>query len=161
MAVAGSRTVHDLLDGAAPRRCVALCDALARTHEASQVLTPSRFNVLQVVLAAITVVAVTSLVFSGVRYGLLATPDMGVTGPGSYGNTFSWFVDRTSAALPHPPSTAYRCGYIGRSCSPGRCGLRSRCAMVTVRLAGVEYRWVLEGGSKASRRIQQLAGSAA
>jgi hypothetical protein len=69
---------------------------------ASQVLTPIRFNVLQVALAAITVVAVTSLVFSGVRYGLLATPDMGVTGPGSYGNTFSWFVDRTSAALPQP-----------------------------------------------------------
>jgi hypothetical protein len=69
---------------------------------ASQVLTPSRFNVLQVMLAALTVVAVTSLVFSGVRYGLLATPDMGVTGPGSYGSTFSWFVDRTSAALPQP-----------------------------------------------------------
>ncbi len=68
----------------------------------SQVLTPRRFNVLQVVLASLTVVAVTSLVFSGVRYGLLATPDMGVTGPGSYGSTFSWFVDRTSAALPQP-----------------------------------------------------------
>jgi hypothetical protein len=27
---------------------------------------------------------------------------MGVTGPGSYGSTFSWFVDRTSAALPRP-----------------------------------------------------------
>jgi hypothetical protein len=69
---------------------------------ASQVLTPSRFNVLQVALAALTVVAVTSLVFSGVRYGLLATPDMGVTGPGSYGSAFIWFVDRTSAALPQP-----------------------------------------------------------
>jgi hypothetical protein len=69
---------------------------------APQVLTPRRFNVLQVVLAALTVVAVTSLVFSGVRYGLLATPDMGVTGPGSYGSTFTWFVDRTSAALPQP-----------------------------------------------------------
>jgi hypothetical protein len=69
---------------------------------ASQVLTPRRFNVQQVMLAVLTVVAVTSLVFSGVRYGLLATPDMGVTGPGSYGSTFSWFVDRTSAALPQP-----------------------------------------------------------
>src|SRR6202047_207402 len=69
---------------------------------ASQVLPPTRFNVLQVVLAALTVVAVTSLVFSGVRYGLLATPDMGVTGPGSYGSTFSWFVGRTSGALPQP-----------------------------------------------------------
>jgi hypothetical protein len=68
----------------------------------SQALIPNRFNTLQVVLAALTVMAVTSLVFSGVRYGLLATPDMGVTGPGSYGGTFSWFVDRTSAALPQP-----------------------------------------------------------
>src|ERR1700732_205746 len=69
---------------------------------ASQVLPPTRFNVLQVVLAALTVVAVTSLVFSGVRYGLLATPDMGVTGPGSGGNTFTWFVDRAASTLPHP-----------------------------------------------------------
>ena len=70
--------------------------------QALQVLTPGRFNVIQVVLATLTVVAVTSLVFSGVRYGLLATPDMGVTGPGSFGSTFTWFVDRTSAALPQP-----------------------------------------------------------
>jgi hypothetical protein len=69
---------------------------------ASEVLTPSRFNALQVALVALTVVAVTSLVFSGVRYGLLATPDMGVTGPGSYRSAFIWFVDRTSAALPQP-----------------------------------------------------------
>ena len=69
---------------------------------ASQTLPPGRFNALQVALAALTVVAVTSLVFSGVRYGLLATPDMGVTGPGSFGKTFSWFVDRTSAGLPQP-----------------------------------------------------------
>ena len=68
----------------------------------SQALTPRRFNILQVMLAALTVVAVMSLVFSGVRYGLLATPDMGVTGPGSYESTFTWFVDRTSAALPQP-----------------------------------------------------------
>jgi hypothetical protein len=69
---------------------------------ASEVLTPNRFNALQVALAALTVLAVTSLVFSGVRYGLLATPDMGVTGPGSYSSAFIWFVDRTSAALPQP-----------------------------------------------------------
>jgi hypothetical protein len=61
-----------------------------------------QFNVLQCALAALTVLAVTSLVFSGVRYGLLASPDMGVTGPGSGGNTFSWFVDRAASALPHP-----------------------------------------------------------
>ena len=37
-----------------------------------------------------------------IPHALVATPDMGVTGPGSYGSTFSWFVDRTSAALPQP-----------------------------------------------------------
>ena len=67
---------------------------------ALQVMPLSEFNTLQLGLAALTVVAVTSLVFSGVRYGLLATPDMGITGPGSHGSTFSWFVDRASAALP-------------------------------------------------------------
>jgi hypothetical protein len=71
-------------------------------NTASQVLTRRQFNALQTALAALTLIAVTSLVFSGVRYGLLATPDMGVTGPGSYGSTFTWFVDRTNAALPQP-----------------------------------------------------------
>jgi len=61
-----------------------------------------QFNLLQCALAAFTLFAVTSLVFSGVRYGLLASPDMGVTGPGSSGNTFSWFVDRAASRLPHP-----------------------------------------------------------
>ena len=61
-----------------------------------------QFNMLQCALAALTLFAVTSLVFSGVRYGLLASPDMGVTGPGSGGNTFSWFVDRAASTLPHP-----------------------------------------------------------
>jgi hypothetical protein len=61
-----------------------------------------QFNLLQCALAALTLLAVTSLVFSGVRYGLLASPDMGVTGPGSGEHTFSWFVDRTASALPRP-----------------------------------------------------------
>jgi hypothetical protein len=61
-----------------------------------------QFNMLQCALAALTLFAVTSLVFSGVRYGLLASPDMGVTGPGSSGNTFGWFVDRAASTLPHP-----------------------------------------------------------
>jgi hypothetical protein len=60
------------------------------------------FNLLQVVLALLTIVASITLVFSGIRYGLLESPDMGVSGPGSYGSTFSWFVDHTSSALPRP-----------------------------------------------------------
>lgn len=61
-----------------------------------------RFNFMQVLLAGLTLVAVTSLLFSGIRDGLLSTPDMGVMGPGSHGGQFTWFVDRSSGALPRP-----------------------------------------------------------
>ncbi len=61
-----------------------------------------RFNFMQVVLAVLTVVAISSLLFSGIRYGLLASPEMGVTGPGSGGNTFRWFSDQIDSALPQP-----------------------------------------------------------
>jgi hypothetical protein len=60
-----------------------------------------RFNIVQVALAAFTVIAVTSLLFSGVRYGLLATPDMGIAGPGRYG-AFEWFLDHSASLLPEP-----------------------------------------------------------
>jgi len=61
-----------------------------------------QFNAVQVLLALFTFFAVSSLVFSGIRYGLLAQPDMGVVGPGSGGNTFAWFMDQTASALPRP-----------------------------------------------------------
>jgi hypothetical protein len=61
-----------------------------------------RFNTVQVLLVVLTFFAVTSLLFSGIRNGLLSTPDMGVTGPGSGGNQYSWFLDRTGGALPQP-----------------------------------------------------------
>ncbi len=61
-----------------------------------------RFDIAQCVLAAVTVIAVTSLVFSGVRYGLLAHPDMGVSGPVPDDGAFGWFLDRTDGALPRP-----------------------------------------------------------
>jgi hypothetical protein len=60
------------------------------------------FNLVQLALAALTVVAVSSLVFSGIRYGLLASPDMSIAGPGSYTGNFEWFLDRTDAVLPQP-----------------------------------------------------------
>jgi hypothetical protein len=95
---------------------VAVWLSLMRWRERSseaQLLPPNRFNALQVALVLVTVVAVMSLVFSGVRYGLLATPDMGIAGPGSGGSNFSWFIDRTHTALPQPtiysvPMWAYR-----------------------------------------------------
>jgi len=61
-----------------------------------------RFNSVQVLLALLTVMAVAALVLFGIRESLLASPDMGVSGPGSYVGQFSWFVDRTAAALPQP-----------------------------------------------------------
>jgi hypothetical protein len=74
-----------------------------REHSShAQTLSPSRFNAIQVALAVLTVWAVIWLVFTGIRYGLLATPDMGVTGPGSYQGTFTWFVDRSRSTLPQP-----------------------------------------------------------
>src|SRR5262249_10948695 len=61
-----------------------------------------RFNSVQVLLALLTVAAVAALVFWGIRESLLASPDMGVSGPGSYGGMFQWFVDRSASALPRP-----------------------------------------------------------
>jgi hypothetical protein len=63
---------------------------------------PWRFNLMQVLLAALTLTAVSTLVFVGIHDGLLAAPNMGVAGPGSWGNTFSWFLDQSAAELPRP-----------------------------------------------------------
>lgn len=60
------------------------------------------FAAVQVLLAAFTVLAVGSLIFSGIRYGLLARPDMSITGPGSMDRAFEWFNDKTSSQLPTP-----------------------------------------------------------
>jgi hypothetical protein len=63
------------------------------------------FHAVQTLLAIFTVIALSSLVFSGVRYGLLATPDMSLDAPGGvYGGSgaFQWFLDRTGSALPVP-----------------------------------------------------------
>jgi hypothetical protein len=61
-----------------------------------------RFNLVQVALALLTVLAVGALVFSGIRQSLLASPDMGVAGPDSWSGTFVWFLDQTVSALPRP-----------------------------------------------------------
>lgn len=61
-----------------------------------------RFNTVQVLLAGLTVLAVGTLVFAGVRQSLLASPDMGVQGSWPGGLTFTWFVDRVESALPQP-----------------------------------------------------------
>jgi hypothetical protein len=81
--------------------------------EVRDAVAPWRFNAVQLALAALAVIAVGALVFFGIRQSLLASPDMGVTGPGSGGTSFTWFLDRTESVLPQPtvvslPMWAYR-----------------------------------------------------
>ena len=60
------------------------------------------FNLVQVSLALVSALAVGSLLFSGIQYGFLSSPNMGVIGDGSGGNAFAWFRDQTTSSLPAP-----------------------------------------------------------
>ena len=60
------------------------------------------FNGVQIALALFTVSALSTLVFSGIQYGFLSSPEMGVVGEGSGGNVFTWFRDQTASELPRP-----------------------------------------------------------
>jgi hypothetical protein len=57
------------------------------------------FNLVQLGLAALTVVALLCLVAS-IQQGLLGAPDMHVTGNGSSAQVLRWFADRSADALP-------------------------------------------------------------
>src|SRR6185312_9981760 len=58
-----------------------------------------RFNLLQLGLAALTVLALCVLV-GAVPQGLLGLPDMHVAGNHSSGSNLHWFADRSDGALP-------------------------------------------------------------
>ncbi len=58
-----------------------------------------RYNLLQVGLVLLTVAALGAIVVS-LPMGLLGTPDMHVTGNGSWHNELRWFADRTDSMLP-------------------------------------------------------------
>jgi hypothetical protein len=58
-----------------------------------------KFNVVQIVIAGMTAVALTGVVMS-LPSGLLGTPDMHVAGQGSYGNVLNWFADSSYLGLP-------------------------------------------------------------
>jgi len=74
-----------------------------REHwQPAETVTQLRFNAVQVLLAAFTVIAISTLVFSGIRNGLLSAPDMGVTGTSSGYGQFAWFQDQTAGALESP-----------------------------------------------------------
>jgi hypothetical protein len=58
-----------------------------------------RFNLLQIGMVALTIVALGCLVAS-IQNGLLGEPDMVVSGNGSYARNLHWFADRSVDALP-------------------------------------------------------------
>jgi hypothetical protein len=60
-----------------------------------------RFNTVQVLLATFTVIAVSTLVFSGIRNGLLARPDMNIQSVHGYG-ALQWFQDQVDGSIEGP-----------------------------------------------------------
>lgn len=58
-----------------------------------------RYNIMQLGIVILTVVALSSIVAS-LPMGLLGTPDMHVTGNDSWGNYLSWFADRSESTIP-------------------------------------------------------------
>lgn len=58
-----------------------------------------KFNLGQVVIAGMTIVALLSVVVT-LPAGLLGTPDMHVAGHNSYGNVLNWFADGSDSLLP-------------------------------------------------------------
>jgi hypothetical protein len=79
----------------------------------------ARFNAVQVTLAAFTIFAVALLVFSGIRNGLLAEPDMGIHG--AHGSSLVWFQDQVPGAIEMPsvysvPLWAYRALFFAWAC---------------------------------------------
>jgi len=68
-------------------------------RERHPIATPWRFNLAQIALAALSVVALLCLLAS-VRNGLLGMPDMVVRGADSHLGSLHWFADRSIDALP-------------------------------------------------------------
>lgn len=58
-----------------------------------------RFNILQVIIGGITVIALLTVI-TALPQGLLGTPDMHVTGHRSYDSILGWFADRSASMLP-------------------------------------------------------------
>ena len=58
-----------------------------------------RFNMIQVAIALLTLIAIASIVGS-LPMGLLGSPDMHVAGNNSLGNSLNWFADRSDSLLP-------------------------------------------------------------
>ncbi len=59
----------------------------------------STFNLAQIALGLLTVIALTIL-FQAIKQGLLGSPDMQIAGNGSSAYNLLWYQDRTSSAFP-------------------------------------------------------------
>jgi len=80
-----------------------------------------RFNAVQVLLALFTLFAITTLVFSGIRNGLLAAPDMGIADLNYGGGAMWWFLDQTEGVIEAPtiisaPMWVYRLLFFAWAC---------------------------------------------
>jgi len=75
--------------------------ALGWRASAGQKLDDTRFNLLQVALAVLTLAAL-SLLLEAVRHGLLGLPDMQIAGNGSGPYELNWYQDRSGPTLPRP-----------------------------------------------------------
>jgi hypothetical protein len=72
-----------------------------REDMAVEQLSIRKFNLLQVALIILSLAAVVSLI-AAIPFGLLANPDMRITGAGQQANDLSWFVDQALGLLPTP-----------------------------------------------------------
>jgi hypothetical protein len=82
-------------------------------------LSGAKFNVVQTLLAAFTLIVISLLVFSGIRNGLLSAPDMGIEG--MYDGEFRWFQDQTAGVIETPtiwslPMWVYRALFFAWAC---------------------------------------------
>ncbi|MCK5099359.1 MAG: hypothetical protein KAR45_14715, partial [Desulfobacteraceae bacterium] len=86
--------------------------ALGLRMQNGKKLSDAAFNFIQIVLPALTFLAVVVL-FYGIQNGLLGYPNMQITGNGSYNHLLKWYQDISGNILPQPvvfslPMTIYR-----------------------------------------------------
>jgi hypothetical protein len=72
---------------------------MAYRKKYAEQIKPNHFNLIQVMLAMMTVIVLLGLV-STLGAGLLGTPDMQITGNGSSSYILKWFDDRIDVLLP-------------------------------------------------------------
>jgi hypothetical protein len=73
--------------------------ALEYRKKAAPDMDKGHFNLMQLGLGALTVLALLSLVFA-ISQGLLGHPDMNIVGNGSYNNLLRWYQDYSANTLP-------------------------------------------------------------